>query len=279
VDEDFAIGVREVIASDVTPKIDELSARLDAQAARISSLEGEQSRDKSATSALATSIEVLKRPAVTKANRDLELFERPADPAVLIISTFENADVAKSDLITSLLPWLKDANISEDAIDVSGPPLGSKFVLSLKCEGIISARLLRQAHGILRGPEVDDLGRKVWRLLECPLVVNPDTKVRIFLNFDEAPRDRRQNGSARALAKLVREDLPGKVVYTRGNTVFVGKKVAVIRAIVTNQDDDTTIQFLPAAAATFGLVGAEIKRRFVANSAPSAVSEGDWQSL
>ena len=198
----------------------------------------------------------------------MDIYHRAPDLSILIANTDKGEDITKDEFKKAIYPWLSEAEIAEDAIEVEGPDLGSRFVVSLKCAGTLAARRLRAAHTLLKDKD------KKWRKIFAPAAANENKEVQIYFNFDESPRDRRQNGSARAAARLVRLALPNQKVFCRGNIIQVGRD-ELARCTAKTPEEDTKIQFYPKAVAKFGLDSEDIKKKFLEGGLRS-VAEEDW---
>ena len=259
----------------VQPQIDALNSHNTTQDNRLRTLENniaaiqlQQQQTNTTLNEATANVEVLARPPTSRIDRDADLYQRKPDLSILIANTDRGSDITKKDFVAGITPWLSEAGIASDSLEVQGPELGSKFVITLQCAGNLAARRLRTAFGLLKDKD------KNWRKLEAPSPSNPQTMVQIFINYDEAPRDRRQNGAARAVARLLRLELPTQKVFCRSNIVQVGRD-ELARLTAATAEVPIKLQFYPKAVEKYSVDSEKIREAFEQNST-HAVSESEW---
>eukprot|EP00969_Alexandrium_andersonii_P138619 6130290-Alexandrium_andersonii.AAC.1 len=81
---------------------------------------------------------------------DEEIFDRDIDTTILKIGAPEF--IPKADLLAALHPWLHDAGVEPDQVELQGPDQGKRYTLQFKGTAGIAANRVRKAKQILYSP-------------------------------------------------------------------------------------------------------------------------------
>ena len=101
--------------------------------------------------------------------------------------------------------------------------------------------------------------------------------VKLFPNFDESKKQRRENGGCRSLLKILKEPYPGSI-FKKNRTAVEWSGKPILRVFAPTADVDVGIQIIDRFFKTSPFDAEAIKKKFEEKK-PQVVDEAEWQSL
>ena len=218
---------------------------------------------------------ILNTPSATVHDRDADLYERIPDLGILNINNFQGTHVTKASVLASISPWLDENGISKDNFSLDGRTIDNNFVIRPSFGNGKSSRLLRNAKAALRisgdGPAT------VWRELCGQSSDTIPVGVKLFANFDESKKQRRENGGCRSLIRILHELVPNtNIRKNRAAVEWNGKPI--LRISAPTGDAEISLQFIDRFFKHSPFDAAAVKNKFN-EERPQVVDEAEWQSL
>ena len=247
--------------TDTNNKVGTLEARMEAM-----ELQNEETRKQ---------IGILNTPSATPSERDADLYERIPDLGILNINTLQGINVTKASVIAAITPCLEENGISKTNFRVEGRSIDNKFVLRPFFGNGKSARLLRNAKNSLRVEGDGDA--PTYKELLAQSTDSTPVDVKLFLNYDESRRQRRENGSCRSLFRIIKEmDPKANIRKNRSSVEWNGNPI--LRVSAPSPDSEIDLQFIERFFSKSPFDAETIKTKFAENK-PQTVDEAEWQSL
>jgi hypothetical protein len=207
--------------------------------------------------------------------RDADLYERTPDLGILNINTFQGINVTKSSVIAAITPWLEENEIKKANFAVEGRTIDNKFILRPSFGNGKSARLLRNAKTALRIEGDGDT--PLYRDLLAQSTDSTPVDVKLFLNYDESRRQRRENGSCRSLIRILKELAPNANIRKNRSAVEWNGN-PILRVTAPSPDVDISLQVIERFFSNSPFDAEEVKNKFKEKK-PQTVDEAEWQGL
>ena len=263
----------------VHKSIDAVSARQDSADEKFEDLQKQMRELQLRTSETSKQMGILEQPSLTRTDRDSDQYDRLPALGILLVNTDKGVFVTKTSVIEAISPWLTSHDLAPDKWLLDGKTIDNRFTIIPQMAEGPASRKLRNAHAALRLKVTGDGPR--WKALYAKSVDEEPIDVKLFHNFDESPKERRENGGARALLRLCKELYPSKDIRKNRlaiTTEIEGKQQPILRISAATPGDPTTIGIIDKFFDKSGFDATVIKTRFEAGG-PQLVDEAEWRDL
>jgi hypothetical protein len=231
--------------------INEVSSRVDKVETRQDGFQSELEEVRAAQGRIEASLHLANKTALTRADLDHDLFDRPPDLSVIKITSLKFA--SKMAVEDSITPWLTSCGVSRDIWNITFQPSGKRFYIKFLLNPLSAGKLVLE---ILRNNLKDEDGK--WREFEVKLVTKGTCK--LIIGADESPKAGVQRRLAACLKKSLAKLYPQiEDVHFRprakgvGAAVFSAKIPLASLQPESDAPEKKSIGWNPAALAEFGI--------------------------
>jgi hypothetical protein len=233
-----------------TEAINEVKTRVDEVETRQDGFQSELEEVRAAQGRIEASLHLANKTALTRADLDQDLFDRPPDLSVIKITSQKFA--TKTAIEDSIIPWLTSCGVSRDTWTITGRPSGKRFHIKFLLNPLSAGKLVPECLNGLK----DDNGN--WKQFEVTLVTGGTCK--LFIGKDESPKE----GVQRRLAACIKKSLALlypqiEEVHFRPKAKGIGPAVFSVKVPLASlqpeseSPDKKSIGWNPAALAEFGI--------------------------